>query len=175
MKKLLIWLPLGLFLLVFALVVNGLIEPSDQMIRSAMVGKPLPALHLPPMLADKPGIDTRDLVGGKPRLLNIFASWCIPCVAEAPQLLKLRRAGVEIDAIAIRDTTPDVQAFLARHGDPYTRIGDDHAMRAQLSLGSSGVPETFVIDARGVIVGQHIGDIRAEDVPKLLAALEKAK
>jgi len=175
MKKLLIWLPLALFVLVFALVMNGLIQPSDRIVRSAMVGKPLPAMHLPPMLADKPGIDAKDFATGKPRLLNIFASWCIPCVAEAPQLLKLKQAGAEIDAIAVRDTTPDVQAFLARNGDPYTRIGDDHAMRAQLSLGSSGVPETFVIDSHGVIVDQHVGDIRAEDVPKLLAALEKAK
>jgi cytochrome c biogenesis protein CcmG, thiol:disulfide interchange protein DsbE len=175
MKKLLIWLPLALFVLVFALVMNGLIQPSDRIVRSAMVGKPLPAMHLPPMLADKPGIDAKDFATGKPRLLNIFASWCIPCVAEAPQLLKLKQAGAEIDAIAVRDTTPDVQAFLARNGDPYTRIGDDHAMRAQLSLGSSGVPETFVIDSHGVIVDQHVGGVRAEDVPKLLAALEKAK
>lgn len=175
MKKLLLWLPLGLFALVFALVVNGLIKPSDRIVRSAMVGKPLPAMRLSPILADKPGIDTAAWPKGKPRLLNVFASWCIPCVAEAPQLMRLKAAGAQIDAIAVRDTTPDVQAFLARNGDPYTRIGDDHAMQAQLSLGSSGVPETFVIDARGVIVDQHIGDIRAEDVPKLLAALEKAK
>ncbi|PVX31621.1 redoxin family protein [Sphingomonas pokkalii] len=175
MKKLLIWLPLGLFVIVFALVVNGLIEPSDRLVRSAMVGKPLPALRLPPLLPDKDGIDTSATRSGKPRMLNVFASWCIPCVAEAPQLMKLKQAGAEIDAIAVRDTTGDVQAFLARNGDPYTRIGDDRAMRAQLSLGSSGVPETFVIDSRGVIVDQHIGDIRAEDVPKLLAALEKAK
>ncbi|WP_294334381.1 redoxin family protein [uncultured Sphingomonas sp.] len=175
MKKLLIWLPLGLFVLVFALVVNGLIKPGDRIVRSAMVGKPLPELRLSPILADRPGIDTSAWPKGKPRLLNIFASWCIPCVAEAPQLMRLKAAGAQIDAIAVRDTTPDVQAFLARNGDPYARIGDDHAMRAQLSLGSSGVPETFVIDARGVIVDQHIGDIRAEDVPKLLAALEKAK
>jgi len=175
MKKLLIWLPLALFVLVFVLVVNGLIQPSDRIVRSAMVGKPLPALHLPPIVDEKPGIDTAAWPKGKPRLLNVFASWCIPCVAEAPQLLKLKQAGAQIDAIAVRDTAAEVQAFLARHGDPYARIGDDPAMRAQLSLGSSGVPETFVIDARGVIVDQHIGDIRAEDVPKLLAALEKAK
>ncbi len=175
MKKLLIWLPLALFLLVFALVVNGLIEPSDRIVRSAMVGKPLPALALPSLIDGKPGIDTDRWPKGKPRLLNVFASWCIPCVAEAPQLLKLKAAGAQIDAIAVRDTAADVQAFLARNGDPYSRIGDDHAMRAQLSLGSSGVPETFVIDSRGVIVDQHIGDIREEDVPKLLAALEKAK
>lgn len=175
MRKLLRWLPLALFLLVLALVVYGMRAPSDRIVRSAMVGKPLPDLHLPPMLADRPGIDTKTWPRGKPRLLNVFASWCIPCVAEAPQLMKLKAAGARIDAIAVRDATPDVEAFLARNGDPYARIGDDHAMRAQLALGSSGVPETFVIDARGVIVDQHIGDIREDDVPKLLAALEKAK
>ncbi|MHA6720235.1 DsbE family thiol:disulfide interchange protein [Sphingomonas sp. RS6] len=175
MKKLLIWAPLALFALVFVLVTNGLLEPSDHLIRSAMVGKPLPAFKLSPIVADKDGLSSANFGKGKPKLLNIFASWCVPCIAEAPQLMKLKQAGVEIDAIAVRDTSDDVRAFLARNGDPYTRIGDDKASRAQLSLGSSGVPETFVVDSRGIIVDQHIGDIREEDVPTLLAALAKAK
>lgn len=175
MKKLLLWLPLALFALVFALVAIGLLKPADRLVHSAMIGKPLPAIDLPPLVPGKPGIATADFGKGKPRLLNVFASWCIPCVAEAPQLMKLRAAGVEIDAIAIRDTPAAVQEFLARNGDPYARIGDDQASRAQLALGSSGVPETFVIDSHGVIVDQHIGDIREDDVPKLLAALEKAR
>jgi cytochrome c biogenesis protein CcmG/thiol:disulfide interchange protein DsbE len=174
MRRALIWAPLALFALVFALVAGGLIKPGDRTVHSALVGKPLPALTLPALVAGKPGIDTA-AGKGKPRLLNIFASWCIPCIAEAPQLMRLKAAGVEIDAIAIRDTPAAVQDFLARHGDPYARIGDDKASRAQLALGSSGVPETFVIDAEGRIVYQHVGDIRADDVPKLLAALEKAK
>ncbi|AQR72524.1 redoxin family protein [Sphingomonas sp. LM7] len=174
MRRLLIWAPLALFALVFALVAGGLIKPGDRTIRSAMVGKPLPALALPALLPGKPGIATAELKG-KPRLLNIFASWCIPCIAEAPQLLKLKAAGAEIDAIAIRDTPAAVQNFLAQHGDPYARIGDDKASAAQLALGSSGVPETFVIDTAGQIAYQHIGDIRAEHVPMLLAELRKAK
>ncbi|MCX8475784.1 MAG: redoxin family protein [Sphingomonas sp.] len=174
MRRVLIWAPLVLFALVFALVAGGLIKPGDRVVHSAMVGKPLPALALPPLLSGKPGIVTAELKG-KPRLLNVFASWCIPCIAEAPQLMKLRQAGVEIDAIAIRDTPEAVQAFLARHGDPYAQIGDDKASRAQLALGSSGVPETFVIDAEGRIAYQHIGDIREEHVPMLLGELEKAK
>ena len=174
MKRVLIWAPLVLFALVFALVAGGLLKPGDRVVHSAMVGKPLPALALPPLLPGKPGIVTAEL-RGKPRLLNVFASWCLPCIAEAPQLMKLKQAGVEIDAIAIRDTPEAVQAFLARHGDPYARIGDDKASRAQLALGSSGVPETFVIDAEGRIAYQHIGDIREEHVPMLLGELEKAK
>ena len=175
MRRVLIWTPLALFAIVFAVVASGLLKPSDRMVHSAMVGKPLPHLALPPLLGDRPGIATGDFGKGKPRLLNVFASWCVPCIAEAPQLMKLRQAGVEIDAIAIRDTSEAVRDFLRRNGDPYARIGDDKASAAQLALGSSGVPETFVIDARGKITHQHIGDIREETVPELLAQLEKAK
>ena len=175
MKRVLIWLPLALFALIFALVTSGLIKPGDRMVHSAMVGKPMPAMNLPALVPGKAGIATTDFGKGKPRLLNVFASWCIPCIAEAPQLMKLKAAGAEIDSIAIRDTSEAVQAFLKQNGDPYARIGDDKASVAQLALGSSGVPETFVIDARGRIAYQHIGDIREENVPELLAELEKAK
>jgi cytochrome c biogenesis protein CcmG/thiol:disulfide interchange protein DsbE len=175
MRRVLIWLPLALFALVFGIAMSGLLKPGDRMIHSAMVGKPMPALDLPALMPDKGGIAAADFGKGKPRLLNVFASWCIPCVAEAPQLMKLKAAGVEIDAIAVRDTAQAVQGFLKQNGDPYTRIGDDQTSKAQLALGSSGVPETFVIDARGKIAYQHIGDIREENVPELLAELEKAK
>ncbi|MBO9623616.1 MAG: redoxin family protein [Sphingomonas sp.] len=174
MRRVLIWAPLALFAIVFAVVASGLIKPADRTIHSAMVGKPMPALDLPPLLPGRPGIATADFTG-KPRLLNVFASWCVPCIAEAPQLMKLKAAGAEIDAVAVRDTPEDVRAFLDRNGDPYTRIGNDKASAAQLALGSSGVPETFVIDARGRIAYQHIGDIREDDVPLLLRELEKAK
>jgi cytochrome c biogenesis protein CcmG/thiol:disulfide interchange protein DsbE len=173
-RRLLIWAPLALFALIFALVAGGLIKPADRNVHSAMVGKPLPELAMKPLLPNKPGVASAELKG-KPRLLNVFASWCIPCIAEAPQLMALKRAGVEIDAIAIRDTPEAVQAFLARNGDPYARIGDDPTGKAQIALGSSGVPETFLIDAQGKIVDQHIGDIRADDVPELLRKLEAAK
>lgn len=174
MRRVLIWAPLAFFALVFALVASGLLSPGDRTVYSAMIGKPVPAMTLPALLPDRPGIASAGLKG-KPRLLNVFASWCVPCIAEAPQLMKLKAAGVEIDAIAVRDTPGAVTAFLARHGDPYAKIGDDQASRAQLALGSSGVPETFVIDAQGRIAYQHVGDIREEHIPMLLGELEKAK
>jgi cytochrome c biogenesis protein CcmG/thiol:disulfide interchange protein DsbE len=90
-------------------------------------------------------------------------------------LMALKQAGVEIDAIAIRDARPDVDAFLARNGNPYSRIGLDARSGVQIALGSSGVPETFVIDGRGRIAYQHIGDIRADDVPMLLQRLKDAQ
>ncbi|MEO9130857.1 MAG: DsbE family thiol:disulfide interchange protein [Sphingomonas sp.] len=175
MKRGLLWLPFMAFALLFGVVAYGLRAPADRLIHSKMVGKDLPAFSLPGIIKTKPGLDSALFKQGKPRLLNVFASWCIPCIAEAPQLMRLKAMGVPIDAIAIRDTGPAIQGFLSRNGDPYERIGDDKISQVQLSLGSSGVPETFVVDGQGKIVQQHIGDIREEDIPALLAALQGAK
>jgi cytochrome c biogenesis protein CcmG/thiol:disulfide interchange protein DsbE len=89
--------------------------------------------------------------------------------------MALKQAGVEIDAIAIRDARPDVDGFLKRYGNPYARIGLDAQSKIQMELGSSGVPETFVIDGKGRIAYQHIGDIRADDVPMILDRLRDAQ
>ena len=77
--------------------------------------------------------------------------------------------------VAIRDRPEDVARFLAQHGNPYVRIGRDDLSEVQLAIGSSGVPETFVIDGKGVIRYQHIGDIRESDVPVLLEQLAEAR
>ena len=74
-------------------------------------------------------------------MVNVFASWCVPCIAEAPVLAELEARGVAIDGIAVRDKPEDVAAFLQRNGDPYDRIGADLQSNVQLALGSSGVPE----------------------------------
>lgn len=174
MNRWLLWAPLGLFLAFVGLVAMGLFKPDDRQIRSAMVGKALPAFVLPPAASDRPGLSRADLAAGKPRLLNIFASWCVPCAAESPQLVALAEAGVPIDGVAIRDARADVDRFLGRWGNPYQRIGLDARSALQLSLGSSGVPESFVIDGKGVIRYQHIGDIRAEDIPLIKQKLAEA-
>jgi cytochrome c biogenesis protein CcmG/thiol:disulfide interchange protein DsbE len=174
-KRWLIWAPFAAFAVILWVVAGQLLKPADRTVKSAMVGKPLPEFALPANQANKPGLATRDFKGGEPRLLNVFASWCVPCIAEAPQLMALKQAGVRIDAVAVRDTGPNVARFLGRYGDPYERIGDDRTSQVQLALGSSGVPETFVIDGNGVIVSQHIGDIRPEEVPAILEAVRKAR
>ncbi|MCD2317342.1 DsbE family thiol:disulfide interchange protein [Sphingomonas sp. IC-11] len=175
MRRWLLWLPLVLFALVVVFAVRELRKPSDRTVYSAMVGKAVPDFTLPPILSGRPGLSAADLKVGQPRLLNIFASWCVPCIAEAPQLMKLKAMGIPIDAVAIRDSEPAIAQFLKRYGDPYARIGDDRDSRVQLSLGSSGVPETFVIDGRGIIVKQHVGDIRDEDVAALAEAWRNAR
>ncbi len=175
MKRFALWAPLAVFALLFVVVATGLIRPASKTIKSAMVGKPLPRFAVPPIVANKDGVASATFGQGQPRLLNVFASWCVPCVAEAPQLMRLKLLGVPIDGLAVRDTGPAVTAFLTRNGDPYARIGSDAQSAVQLSLGSSGVPETFVIDGRGVVVKQVIGDIHADDVPAILQALKDAR
>lgn len=175
MRSLYLWVPLALFAFFAGLAGYMLTQEKDQFVESTMIGQPLPAFALEPAFAGLPGASKADFTGGRPRLLNIWASWCLPCIAEAPQLEALKAQGAEIIGIAIRDRPEDVAAFLSRHGNPYARIGSDPISEVQLAIGSSGVPETFVIDVEGVIRYQHIGDIREADVPKLLAELEKAQ
>lgn len=170
-----LWLPLALFGGFLALVVYGLVRPADREVASAFIGKPLPAFALPPASPDRPGLTTAEFrAGNKPRLLNVFASWCVPCAVEAPQLAQLAQLGVEIDGVAIRDRKDDLARFLATNGNPFARIGKDDVSQVQVAIGSSGVPETFVVDAKGVIRYQHIGAIRAEDVPLILQKLAEA-
>lgn len=170
-----LWLPLALFAGFVVLVVIGLAWPADRTIASQMVGKPVPEFALPARVPERPGLARADLIGGKPRLLNVFASWCVPCIAEAQVLGQLNRAGVEIVGVAIRDRQDHVAGFLARHGNPYARIGADDVSAVQFALGSSGVPESFIVDARGTIRYQHIGEIRAEQVPMILDKLREAE
>lgn len=174
MKRLILWAPLAVFVAFVIVFAGGLINPSSKTIPSQLIGKPLPEFSLPPGVPAHPGLARADFTKGQPRLLNIFASWCVPCAAEAPQLTQLAQAGVEIDAIAIRDRPQDIAGFLQRWGDPYARIGSDTESRVQIALGSAGVPETFVIDGKGIIRHQHIGEIRPEDVPGIMASLAEA-
>ena len=172
MRKLWIWLPLGLFVLFFGTVAWKLYRPGDTNHPSKLIGKPMPLVALPPAASDRPGLVP---TAKGPHLVNVFASWCVPCATEAPVLAALTQQGVVIDGIAIRDRRADLDAFLARHGNPYRAIGSDPDSQVQIALGSSGVPETFVVDGRGIIRYQHIGDITPDDVPTVLAKLDAAQ
>ena len=174
MKRFALWVPLAGFVLFFAVVASGLIKPDDSLHRSKMIGKPLPLLDLPAASSTRPGLSAKGF-SGKPYLLNIFASWCVPCMAEAPVLGRLAQQGVTIEGVAIRDRRDDVDRFLARNGNPYRAIGLDVDSTIQMEIGSSGVPETFVVDGKGIIRHQHIGDIGEQDMPEILAALKAAQ
>jgi cytochrome c biogenesis protein CcmG/thiol:disulfide interchange protein DsbE len=164
---LLVWLVIGL--------AWRLVKPADTAIPSQMVERSVPRFQLPAAIDGKKGLASADLATGQPRLLNIFASWCVPCVGEAPVLRELQRRGVAIDAIAVRDTPEALTAFLARYGDPYERIGADRQSAVQIALGSAGVPETFVVDGKGVIRRQYIGPLNASNIASVLRELEQVR
>ncbi len=172
MRRWLLWLPLLLFLLVLGLVALGLLKPGNRTVRSQLLGKPMPVITLPAILPTHPGFRSSD---GGPRLVNIFASWCVPCAVEVGQLAELKKKGVLIDGIAVRDRPEDLARFLSRHGDPYHAIGSDPESRSMIALGSSGVPESFVVDTSGIIRYQHIGAIGPQDLAHVLRAYEQAR
>ena len=167
--------PLALLVLVIAAMIWRLATPTSSDVASKLEGKPVPTFDLVAPLETKAALSSRDLASGQPHLLNIFASWCVPCVSEVKVLLQLKSRGVSVEGIAIRDTPEDIADFLARNGDPYGRIGSDPQSAVQIALGSSGVPESFVIDGKGVIRYQHIGPIEPADVPMIMQKLEQAR
>ena len=171
----LLWIPLIVFLVFLGFVAWGLYAPAERTIQSHLIGQPVPEFDLAPAAPGRPGLSSIALRQGSPRVVNIFASWCLPCRVEAPQLAELARRGVPIDGIAVRDRTEDLQGFLASYGNPFQAIGADVDRRVQLNLGSAGVPETFVIDGQGIIRHQHIGAINPQDVPAIVAAYEAAR
>lgn len=175
MSRALRFAPLALLLLIIAALVWRLATPADTDVHSTLEGKAVPSFALAAIIPNKPTLSSADLATGQPHLVNVFASWCVPCVTEVKVLQTLKESGVRVEGIAIRDRAPDLADFLATNGDPYERIGSDPQSQVQISLGSSGVPESFVVDGRGVIRYQHIGPIERSDIPAILAKLERAR
>jgi cytochrome c biogenesis protein CcmG/thiol:disulfide interchange protein DsbE len=175
MRRLVLWVPLGAFVLFLAVVAKTLFFPAGTAVYSGLIGKAMPEFRLPAAMPGRPGLSAESLRQGRPQIVNIFASWCGPCRTEARQLGELARSGLPVVGIAIRDRQEDLAAFLDTYGDPFSAIGADVDRRVQLNLGSVGVPETFIVDGRGIIRYQHIGEIKAEHIPTIIAAYEAAR
>ena len=175
MSRFLLILPLLVLIAFVGAVAWRLGKPAEEEIRSQLVGQPVPTFSLAAAIPGKPGLASADLARGGPRMVNVFASWCVPCIAEAPLLMELKRRGLAIDAVAVRDKPEDVSAFLARHGDPFDGIGSDPESKVQLALGSSGVPESFIVDGSGIIRYQHMGPIEPDDLPVIMREWEAAR
>ena len=152
---------------------------DPKLIPSVLLNTPLPAFDLVglPGRDDDRGLKSEDLKG-QVTLVNVWGSWCIACLDEHPTLMKLARdEGVIIHGIDWRDTPEKSLAWLAKHGDPYARIGQDPSSEAAIALGVTGAPETFIVDAEGIIRYKQIGPITPtvwrEKIAPLLDALRK--
>ena len=139
----------------------------------ALVGKPLPEVTLPSLDDGRP-IALRSLAtGGNPVLVNVYASWCAPCELEAPVLMEMKRKGAVLIGIAYKDAPANTQAFLARLGDPYAHRLVDRDGRAGIELGVTGVPETYLVDARGVILAKYATPLSPMDARDLMSRLAR--
>lgn len=165
MKRVLAFAPL-IVLAVLAVVFAVYSLKRDPHVESmALVGKETPDLTLPALEGDAP---VRLRVAAKgPVLINVFASWCPPCVAEAPALNQLKAAGVPIVGLAYKDDPAKSRAYLADNGNPYTVVLKADAA-AGLELGVAGPPETFAVNAQGMIVGKHSGALTVADAQDLM-------
>lgn len=156
--------------------IRSLDTPPD-MLPSALIDKPAPAVDLPALDPKAQAFATKDLAAGHVTILNVWASWCIPCRVEAPALTQLAQLkGVALYGLVYKDTPGKARAFLDDNGNPYQRIDLDNDGRAGIDWGVYGVPETFVIDGKGIIrlrfpgplVGSALTDI-------VLPAIERAR
>lgn len=130
---------------------------KDDRLPSALIGRPIPEFNLPPIVGRQIGLSSADLQG-QVSIVNIWASWCVPCRVEMPLLVELAEDGsVPIYGINYKDDPDEALAFLAELGDPYARIGADRSGRVAIDWGVYGLPETFVINADGRIAYKHVG------------------
>jgi cytochrome c biogenesis protein CcmG/thiol:disulfide interchange protein DsbE len=172
-KRLLPFAPLLVCALLGLLFATYGLHHNPQVFPAALVGKPLPKVALAPLGGGAP--QPLAQVAKGPVLVNVFASWCAPCVAEAPQLMALKTAGVPVVGVAYKDAPADTQAFLDRRGDPFQAILVDRSGDAGVEFGISGVPETFIVDAAGKIVAKHIGAITDKDVDDLTQQIQRMR
>lgn len=174
-------LPVAIFLALAAVLAVLLLDiqtgkHDPRAIPSPLIGKPAPVFALPAP-AGLSGDDKPYDYKGKVTVVNVFASWCIPCVAEHPYLTGLAQdKTLSVIGINYKDKDADAAAWLARHGNPYLRVGADRDGRVAVDWGVYGVPETFIVDKAGVIRFKHVGPLTPtvieQDMKPLLAKLK---
>ena len=176
MKRLVFILPALAFMVLIGFFAVGLTKDPKEL-PSQLIDRPLPAFALPG-IDDLPGGGpgfASAAIRGEPALLNIFASWCAACPQEHPVLTRISQEGVRVFGLAWKDKPADSRAWLARFGNPYTKVAADETGRTAIDLGVTGVPETFVVDARGRVRYKQIGPISNEkwddEIKPLMARL----
>jgi cytochrome c biogenesis protein CcmG/thiol:disulfide interchange protein DsbE len=181
-RRLLVLLPLLVFLALAALFVFRLGAGDPSRIPSALIGKPAPETNLPPVAGlngsdgkPVPGLSAADFTGAV-TLVNVWASWCVPCHDEAP-LLETLAADKRIRLVGInyKDQPDNARRFLGRYGNPFAAAGADQNGRASMEWGVYGVPETFLVGRDGKIAYKLVGPItEANLVSVVRPEIEKA-
>jgi len=166
--------PLLIFIGLAALFSFRLGSGDPSRIPSALIGRPAPQTPLPPLagLLHKgtavPGLNPADLKNAV-SVVNVWASWCVPCHDEAPLLLKLADdKRIRLIGINYKDNSDDARRFLGRYGNPFNAVGVDANGRGAIEWGVYGVPETFVVGRDGAIVYKLIGPITADNIDTVL-------
>ena len=176
-RRLLAALPVAAFIALSALFLVRLFAGDVSRIPSALIGKQVPAFALPPLagLAGTPGLADADLRTGEVTVVNVFASWCVPCHQEHATLMDLHSRGVRLVGIAYKDEPENARRFLGKDGNPFSRIGTDSTGRVGIDFGVTGVPETFVVRGDGTIAYKFVGPLSGESVrTDLLPEIVKA-
>ncbi|MBP2300358.1 DsbE family thiol:disulfide interchange protein [Azospirillum picis] len=174
MRRLLYLLPFLLFIGVGVAFYLGF-ERDPRDIPSALIDKPAPVFELPPIegLPASAGLSSARLTGDV-TLVNVFASWCIPCKAEHPVITRLsREKGVTVFGINYKDKPEDARTWLSRNGDPYAAIGADQDGRVSIDWGVYGVPESYLIDRQGRIRFKHVGPLTPEVIDQQILPMVK--
>jgi cytochrome c biogenesis protein CcmG/thiol:disulfide interchange protein DsbE len=173
-RRLVVYVPLAIFLALAGLFLVRLGAGDVSRIPSVLIGRPAPATNLPPLAGLEregkpvPGLDSATFQNGV-NVLNVWASWCVPCRDEAPLLMRLASDGrVRILGINYKDQPTDARRFLERYGNPYIANGADSNGRASIEWGVYGVPETFVVGRDGKIAYKLIGPITRDNLDAVL-------
>ena len=175
-RRALLLAPLGIAVVggtAFWMLLNRMSEGTydPHSVPSMLIGKPLPKFSLPGLPPDQ-GFSSADVVAsGHPALVNFFASWCIPCIQEAPVLMQLKRRGTPIWGIAYKDKADATAQFLQKNGNPYTRIARDEPGSVAIDFGLYGVPETYVVDKSGIVRWRWAGGLSDDVLTQYLAPL----
>jgi cytochrome c biogenesis protein CcmG/thiol:disulfide interchange protein DsbE len=166
-KRLLFLLPVVLFVAVGIGLALGLTR-DPSVLPSVLIDKEVPSFELPSLEGvGRPGFSSEDLEG-QVSLVNVFASWCVPCRVEHPIFVRLAEQGVPIYGINYKDQPAKARAWLDELGNPFTAIGADTDGRVAIDWGVYGVPETFVVDREGRIRHRHVGPLQARDLERTI-------
>ena len=167
MRRLVFLAPMLVFLGLVMVFGAYALHHNPQVVPRATVGQAAPDDALPTLAGAAPAPIRSALKGTT--LVNFFASWCVPCAQEAPTLAALKAEGVRVVGIAWKDDRAKTRGFLARYGDPYETIFVDADGRAGIDFGVTGVPETYLVDARGRIVDKQAQPLSPADAEALLS------